>query len=109
MAHCSNIIATAVFFAPKIVQRNQVASFCSFLPVLERFFLVLFKTHLAIVVIASECMLSTWKAKVRRLAQEVNALGLIHWKFKPPLTIMHCHVHQSIWIPELNSFVKPRQ
>ena len=90
------MIVTPKLCAPKIVPCIKVTTFCSFLPILERFCLVPFKTHLAVVVIVSKLVLSTWKAKSGGLAHEVDALGLIHWKSKVPIAIVHCKVIQSL-------------
>ena len=54
VTHCSNIITIVCLHATKIVHRGQMATFCSFLPALERLFLVLFEAHLAVVVKVSE-------------------------------------------------------
>ena len=91
--------------APNIIPCKQMTAFCGFLKILDPFFAVLFKTHLAFVMKDSELILSIRKAKTSGLAQEVNALGLIHRKSKLPKTRMQCHETQSFWILALDSLV----
>jgi len=88
--HCSNKIAIlVVLFDSKIVPCVQVTAFCSLLPILDPFLLVLLKTHTAHVVKGSESTLGMRIAKINRLAKEVDALGLVHWKPILPKTIIH--------------------
>ena len=86
------MITIVVHYAPGVVPRFNVAAFCSFLIIFARFFLVLFKAHLAIVVKVSELALSRQKAKNGRLAKELDAPGLIHRNSKVSITIIHCHI-----------------
>ena len=93
----------ACLYAPKIMPRYNVATFCSFVPILERFLYVLFQTHLAIVVKGPELVLSSRTAKIGSLAKETNALMLIHRQPKLSFAMHHCKVRQSNWILELDS------
>jgi hypothetical protein len=86
-----------------------VTTFCSFFPIIESFFPVLPKSHLAFVVKVSQLILSGRTAKISSLAQEVNALSLIHRQSKLPVTIIHGKITHSFWILELNSLACPRQ
>ena len=76
----------------------KVAAFCSFLRILDCFFLVHLKAHLAKFVEDSKLVLRLWTAKISRLAKEVNALALIHRQSKVPIAMIQCHIAQSNWI-----------
>ena len=86
------MITIIVLFAPGITPRHQVTTFCAFLPILEPYFLILFKTHLAVVVKVSELVMSNWIAKTGTLTKEVNALGLIHRQPMPPIAMLQRNI-----------------
>ena len=58
VTHCSIVIAISALRHPNIMTRKNITTFCGFLEILQRFFLVLFKSHMAVTVIVPECELS---------------------------------------------------
>ena len=89
---------------PQIVLRKSMTALRSLLVGLHRFFLVLFKAHLAIVVKGPKLVLSSWTAKIGRLPKEVDALCLIQ-----QFTVIQCLVVQSLCLLVLGALAISHQ
>jgi hypothetical protein len=87
----------------------NIAAFCSFLPILDRFLFVLFEAHLADAVKVSELAQSGTTAKIGSLAKEVNALCLIHRQSSLPIAVSQCQIDHGFWILLRDSLAYLRQ